>query len=195
MANTEDTSFARLVSLACHDLRTPLATVHGFARTILRQSELDEPTSRYLGMIEAASQQLAHMLEELSLVARIEGGRYDPNLQESDSLELAGAVRERLGEKVDLSGTGALVRVEPEAAARALADLAECALRHGGLPVVTVRVDGRTVAISPVTTQAAPIVLGEELRDLGAAVAARALRSIGATLVLDGETLRVELPE
>jgi len=61
--------------------------------------------------------------------------------------------------------------------------------------VVTVRVDGRTVAISPVTTQAAPIVLGEELRDLGAAVAARALRSIGATLVLDGETLRVELPE
>ena len=29
-----DTSFARLVSLACHDVRTPLATVHGFAKTL-----------------------------------------------------------------------------------------------------------------------------------------------------------------
>jgi signal transduction histidine kinase len=195
MANTEDTSFARLVSLACHDLRTPLATVHGFARTILRQSELDEPTSRYLGMIEAASQQLAHMLEELSLVARIEGGRYDPNLQESDSLELAGAVRERLGEKVDLSGTGALVRVEPEAAARALADLAECALRHGGLEQVELRVDGATLAISPVTPASGPVLLGEELRDLGAAVAVIVIRALRGSVSVNGDTLAVKLPE
>ena len=31
---TDDNAFARLVSLACHDLRTPLATVHGFATTL-----------------------------------------------------------------------------------------------------------------------------------------------------------------
>ena len=33
---TDDPDFARLVSLACHDLRTPLATVHGFATTLSR---------------------------------------------------------------------------------------------------------------------------------------------------------------
>ena len=38
-----DTSFARLVSLAVHDVRTPLATVHGFARTLTRQVELSSP--------------------------------------------------------------------------------------------------------------------------------------------------------
>jgi signal transduction histidine kinase len=31
----------KLVSLACHDLRTPLATVYGFARTITRADGLD----------------------------------------------------------------------------------------------------------------------------------------------------------
>ena len=33
---TDDASFPRLVSLACHDVRTPLATVFGFARMIER---------------------------------------------------------------------------------------------------------------------------------------------------------------
>ena len=33
---TEETTFSKLVGLACHDLRTPLATVYGFARTITR---------------------------------------------------------------------------------------------------------------------------------------------------------------
>src|SRR5207237_4212835 len=80
MSAVQDTSFARLVSLACHDLRTPLATVHGFARTISRTGDLQEPQSRYVEMIEAASGQLAELLEELSLAARIEGGRYDPAL-------------------------------------------------------------------------------------------------------------------
>jgi len=31
-----DTFFARLVSLACHDVRTPLATVNGFVKTLER---------------------------------------------------------------------------------------------------------------------------------------------------------------
>ena len=35
-AVSDDTYFARLVSLACHDVRTPLATVHGFAKTLER---------------------------------------------------------------------------------------------------------------------------------------------------------------
>jgi signal transduction histidine kinase len=40
---TEEISFTKLVGLACHDLRTPLATVYGFARTITRAEGL-EPT-------------------------------------------------------------------------------------------------------------------------------------------------------
>src|SRR6266513_2448853 len=95
---TEETYFARLVSLACHDLRTPLATVVGFAHTLSRQGELDETSARYVGMISAAAEQLGELVDELSLGARIEAGRYDPARKELDTLELARAAAEELGE-------------------------------------------------------------------------------------------------
>ncbi len=191
---TDDISFSRLATLACHDLRTPLATVHGFART-LEQSELEEPAGRYVAMIGQASRELAELIDELALAARIDGGRYDPVLREADSLELARAAAERLGEdRVAVSGTGATVRVDPEPAVRSLAALAQSALRHGGLETVELVVEGRELRLGRVTRAAAPVVLGEELRDLGAGVAVRHLRALGATLALDGETLAVSLP-
>jgi hypothetical protein len=39
------------------------------------------------------------------------------------------------------------------------------------------------------------VVLGEELRDLGAAVAVRVVRALGGSVELDGDTLTVKLPE
>src|SRR5437764_8306397 len=89
-----DSSFPRLVSLAAHDLRTPLATIHGFAQTIIRMGGLEPPKDRYVDMIAAAARQLAELLEELSLAARIESERYEPNIQPTDTLELARGARE-----------------------------------------------------------------------------------------------------
>ena len=125
-----DTSFARLVSLACHDVRTPLATVHGFAKTLTRTVDLEAPADRYVEMIEAASTQMAELLDELSLVARIEDGRYDPALREADTLALAHAAAERLGEdRVRVSGDGATIVVGAldsyEARCRACHEIAE----------------------------------------------------------------------
>ena len=168
--------------------------MHGFARTISRRSSLDEPESRYVAMIEAASDQLAELLEELSLAARIEDGRYEPALQDADSLALARAAAERLEPGlVSVEGTGAEVALDVHAVERALRSLARCALRHGGLEHVDVHVDGRDLSISPITAASAPVVLGEDLRDLGAAVAVRALRAGGGEVELDGETLRIRL--
>ena len=95
---TEDPQFAQLVMLACHDLRTPLATVHGFAQTLVRMEGHDETTVR--------------------------------------------------GEELELA---------------------------------------------PITPASAPVVLGEDLRDLGAAIAVRLIRAQGGSVALDGETLRIRL--
>jgi signal transduction histidine kinase len=177
--------FSRLVSLACHDLRTPLATVQGFAKTMLRMDDLDEDKRvRYLGLIDTSADELAQLLDLLSLVARIEGGRYDPVVREVESLTLApdGA-----------TGTGASVRVDPEPVERALAALVRAAARHGGVEV-SASVDGPRVAIEPVTAAAAPIVLGESAKDLGAAVAVRLVRALGGEVVLEDERFVVTLP-
>jgi signal transduction histidine kinase len=192
---SEENAFPRLVSLACHDLRTPLATIHGFARTLSRGGELEPPADRYVEMIDAASAQLAELLDELSLAARIESGRYDPTLREADTLELAQAAAARLEEgRCRVSGSGASLGTDADAVERGLAAVFQSALRHGGLDSVTVEVDGVEIRLSPVTAASAPVVLGEDLRDLGAAVAALLVARLGGSLSVEGETLTIRLP-
>jgi signal transduction histidine kinase len=191
---TEDPQFAQLVMLACHDLRTPLATVHGFAQTLVRMEGFDETTVRYLEMIDSASAQIAELIDELSLGARIEAGRYDPLLAAVNTIELARAAAEELGtERVVVAGEGAQVEVEVAATRRAVASLAQCALRHGGLERVELTVHGEELTLAPITPASAPVVLGEDLRDLGAAIAVRLIEAQGGSVALDGETLRVRL--
>ena len=182
-----DEDFPRLVSLACHDLRTPLATVQGFAKTLTRQGGLDERTERWLGLIDEASEEVVGLLDLLSLAARIEDGRYEPVTQAVDSLVLAQrAVPEA-------TGAGAEVTVEPDAVARALAGLVRAASRHGGVDA-SLTVEGSRLSVQPVVPEAAPIVLGDDMRDLGAAVAVRLVRALGGSVQLEGERLWVVLP-
>ena len=189
-----DTSFARLVSLACHDVRTPLATVHGFTTTLARTSELAPPADRYVEMIDAASRQIAELLDELSLAARIESGRYDPNRRDGDTLAFARAAAERLGEdRVHVSGEGEIVQTDVESVDRGVSALVQSVLRHGGLDEVDVVVRGREIDVSPVVEASAPVVLGRDLRDLGAAVAVLAIEALGGSVAVSSRTLTVRL--
>ena len=190
----KDPSFARLVSLACHDVRTPLATVYGFTTTLARTAELAPPADKYVEMIDAASRQIAELLDELSLVARIEAGRYEPLLRDADTLALARGAAERLGEeRVRVAGEGSAVETDAEAVERGVSALVQATLRHGGLDEVDVAVRGKEIAVSPVTEASAPVVLGQDLRDLGAAVAVRLIESLGGSVSVSGETLTIRL--
>ncbi len=187
-------SFARFVSLACHDLRTPLATVSGFAHTLQQTEPLGDPAGRYVAMIQAASDQIAELLEDLGVVARIEAAQYHPSLADADTLDLVQAAASRLGEKATAAGSGATVRVDRDAVERGLAGLARCALRHGALERVELTADGASVWVEPITSGAAPIVLGEDMKDLGAAAARRLVEALGGSVQVEGERLHVRLP-
>lgn len=189
-----DTSFSRLVSLACHDVRTPLATVHGFVKTLARTVELEPPADRYVEMIAAASAQIAELLDELALAARIEGERYEPTRRETNTLALAQAAAQRLGEdRVHVAGEGAPLETDADAVDRGVSALVQASLRHGGLDEVDVRVRGLEIDVSPITDSSARVVLGEELRDLGAAVAVRLVESLGGSVSVRDGTLTIRL--
>jgi len=189
---SDDASFAQLVSLASHDLRTPLATVHGFAKTLERSVELAPPADRYVEMIGAASTEMAELLDTLSVAARIESGRYDPARRSLDTLELARHAQERL-EGVTVRGEGTTIETDVETVDRAVTSLARCALRHGGLDSVALVVDRAELSIAPITPASAPVVLGQDLRDLRAAVAVRVIEALGGSVTVDGDTLAVRL--
>lgn len=188
-----DDRFSRFVSLACHDLRTPLATVTGFAHTLARLEGIGPPADRYLEMILAGSEQMAELLDDLALAARIEGGRFEPHIYASHTRELVDAAAERLGERATAGGEGAPIEVDQERATRALAALGLCASRHGGVDTVNLRAEGIEITISPITSDAVPVITGEEIKDLGALVANRFIAAVGGAVTLEGETLRVLL--
>src|SRR5207247_6564367 len=103
-------------------------TIHGFAQTLVRMGDLGEPKQRYMEMIDSAALQLAELLDELGVAARIEGGRYEPALQAADTLELARGAAEHLGEeRVVVTGNGAEVRGDGEATQRGSWGLAPAA--------------------------------------------------------------------
>ncbi len=190
-----DPRFPELVSLAAHDLRTPLATVSGFASTLLRLGTLDAQSTRYVELIVASGAQLAEIVDDLGVVARIQGGRFEPALEEADSLELARSAAERLGDKAAASGTGSPVRVDAELVAHSLAGLALAALLHGGAERMELAAEGATVRISPLQDGAAAVVMGYELKDLGAAAGRAVIEAIGGSVAVEGAVLAVRLPQ
>jgi signal transduction histidine kinase len=185
----DDDAFARLVSLACHDLRTPLATVNGFAKTLIRAGELDAREGRFVELIDEAAGQMAGLLDMLGLAARIAAGRYEPTLVEADTLELASSDDARIA----TVGRGETIQTDAAAVRMALAALAVAAVRHGGVARVTWTADGRELVLAPLLEAAAPVVSGESPRDLGSLVARMTIERLGGTLAVDGATFRVVL--
>jgi signal transduction histidine kinase len=188
-------SFAQLVSLACHDLRTPLATASGFARTLQRLDEIEQPAERYVEMIGAATDQLAELLDLLSAVTRIETRRFEPQLRSTNTRELAEAAAGRIEDgRASVHGDGGGVRADPQWSAVALSGLAEAARRHGGLERITITVEGPLVSIAPIAEGAGAIATGEDLRDFAAAVGMQVLQASGAAVELDGGSLHIRFP-
>jgi K+-sensing histidine kinase KdpD len=188
-----DEGFARLVTLACHDLRTPLATVNGASKLLLRQGGLAEGEARLAELIDGAAAELGSLLGQLTLAARITSGRYTPQLREADSLELASASASASDGRVSVSGDGESLLTDVEAAGRALAALANAALRYGERTSIGWEVSGRSLALSPLEGDAAAVVEGSAPRDLGALVARLVLETLGATLRVEGATLHITL--
>jgi signal transduction histidine kinase len=190
-----DERFARLVSIACHDIRTPLATVHGFARTLARV-ELADPAPRYVEMIEEASTQVADLLDQLVMVTRIAEGRYQPILTEVDSLEIARRAAADVGEESGaVGGEGAPVQVDEVAVHRAVGQLFRAARRHGGLEAIAVTVRGPVIELGPITKYSGPVVSGESLKELGAPAAVMVIEALGGSVEIDGELARIRLPQ
>ena len=186
--------FAQLVSLACHDLRTPLATASGFAHTLQRLDSLEEPADRYVDMIGAASEQMTELLDLLGAAARIEAGRFDVLSRSADSRALVDAAVARLDGSAVAEGGGATVQVDPqwtEIACRARRMHPSPRRARAG------HARGRRLLglDQPVGDGVGAIALGDDLKDFGAAVCSRVLDAMGAELQLDGERLVVRLPQ
>ena len=102
----------RFLSLAAHELKTPLASIKGFSYSLARRLEKGEPCDpKHVQVLERQAERLHALLEEMLEVSRIETARFTLHQEPCELLELVEASRRslrRLGQDADLQA-----KVEP----------------------------------------------------------------------------------
>ncbi|WLT32502.1 ATP-binding protein [Geothrix sp. PMB-07] len=121
-----------------HDLRTPLAAIHGAAGTLLLPSEVSESTRRdLLSMIQDESERLAHLLGNLLDLTRLESGAIHVQKEWQPLEEVVGSALGRLEKRqgplplrVDLPEALPLVPLDAALIEQLLVNLLTNAQRH-----------------------------------------------------------------
>ena len=121
-----------------HDLRTPLAAIHGAAGTLLLPGDLEESARRdLLAMIQDESERLAHLLGNLLDLTRLESGVLQVQKEWQPLEEVVGAALGRLERRegpvsvrVDLPPDLPLVPLDAALMEQVLINLLANARRH-----------------------------------------------------------------
>jgi len=151
-----------LVANVSHDLRTPLASLHGYLETLgLKEGELSEVDRRhYLAVALRNSEHLRNLVAELFELAKLDAKEIRPELEAFSLPELVQDVVQefqlRAQEKgvelrADLSERLPFVKADIRLIERVLENLIENALRHtprGGVVEIALREEQDRVAVA-----------------------------------------------
>ncbi len=140
----------RFVSKLGHELRTPLGSVLMLSELLAGRDGLDDKALRYVDKIHQAAMEMRALLDEVSVLAKIEGGRIELFLSDVEVAGLARDLQERLAPRAREHGKTLAVAREDDLPAMLRTDRArvdesldlvvETALRSSGCGTVSVRV-------------------------------------------------------
>ena len=132
----------RFVSIASHELRTPIARVKGYAEMVLAAHTdgdlTDEMLKRSLTRIDSASDRLTGLVRDLLDVSKISAGNLPLRVRRVDVTELVREVVGRYQEQLsgsgmlllDIVGTPRPVSADPERIEQVLTNLLENAVKY-----------------------------------------------------------------
>ena len=138
----------RVMSLAVHELRTPVTVVSGYLRMLLREQggPLTDKQRKMLEEAERSCSRIGALVAEMSELGKLEGGDLPLSIQEFDLAAVLTDVASEMhegadrGVRVELHGANQPVIVSGDRArlAAALKSLVHAALREQGEPGVVV---------------------------------------------------------
>ncbi|HEY1074937.1 MAG TPA: GAF domain-containing sensor histidine kinase [Patescibacteria group bacterium] len=120
----EDQLKSEFVSIASHELLTPTAAMKGYLSMILDDGmgEIDETARKYLTKVFQSSERLAHLVEDLLNVSRIESGRLKINKKEFSLVESVQKATEELSVNAKNKSLDLAFVAAPQALANVYAD-------------------------------------------------------------------------
>src|ERR671911_1659870 len=145
------------VATASHELRTPMTSISGAARTLLRHGERLPPQRHndFLEMIVEESDRLARIVDQILVASRIEAGKVDVTLQRCDATGIARSVvesvRHRAPAEIELhldAPDSLEVDCDPDRLRQVLGNILDNAIKYspdGGDVHVRLHGDGDTV--------------------------------------------------
>ncbi|GGK18513.1 sensor histidine kinase [Pilimelia terevasa] len=135
--HASETRVRRFVADASHELRTPLAAIRGYAELARREpGPVPERIDHMLRRVDAETQRMTSLVEDLLLLARLDAGR--PLVREPvdlcvlavDTVSDAHAAGPRHDWQLDLPGSPVLVTGDPQRLHQVLANLLANARTH-----------------------------------------------------------------
>ncbi|MEX2431392.1 MAG: ATP-binding protein [Dehalococcoidia bacterium] len=100
------------VSVASHELRTPMTTVIGFTELLLRRESTPEQRKAWLEHVYDDSQRVVRIVDDLLNVSRIQSGKLPVELREVDVRDLIADAVESMKQATDIHET--VVAVGPD---------------------------------------------------------------------------------
>jgi len=137
MQRAHDT-MREFVSIASHDLRSPITVIQGFAQVLTSTWDTadDQAKLTYVATINRQAEQLARLADDLLTTSRIDAGAVEPDLEELDLQPLVDRVVSDLGHDVSIAvEAGSVVMADADHADRIVRNLVENALGYGAPPV------------------------------------------------------------
>jgi K+-sensing histidine kinase KdpD len=134
------------IARVSHELRTPITIINGFLETLIAHDGTLDAEQR-LHMLErsrVASSRLGHLIEELLILSRLEGGVLTPHPERLVMADVLESVRAGAAEPDQVLVTGPLdqpVVTDRSLLTRALGLLVDNAIKYGGVAELSTRVE------------------------------------------------------
>lgn len=134
------------VAHVSHELRAPLTTIIGALQTLERLDPADPKADSLQISVREGASRLRHLVEDLLVATKINGGRVPTRPQLTDVVEVVEqAVADVPGAaEVDVRVVGFIPKVDTDEdhLRRIVTNLVDNAVRHGGRPAVVVEASG-----------------------------------------------------
>ncbi len=185
---------------ACHELRSPLAVVYGFARMLEGADDIDAAArEKYVGQIVRSAERLDTMLDDLSKIGRIAAGRIHPQIEHAslraivDGVASLDANADRL--RVD-AGTDVTVKVDPAWLSESLQAVVDGLCFEDGIDIrMTWRHEPHEVQLQLMPNSSFPMVDVEpEKSGLGISLARIRVVAMGGSFDGSGDRVVIVLP-
>ena len=149
---------SELIAVASHEVRTPLSSVLGFTKLLLKDDSDAETRRRYLRIVEAQAERLAALLDDFLTLERLEKGQLgmrdelvDMTTVLRDQVELFEAESEGHHLELQAPEESLPVRGDPARLTQVVGNLLSNAIKYspgGGIVEVVAERANRTVRVS-----------------------------------------------